>query len=63
MVMNHLLGSDLRSTSPGDVWVGGVICWGRVGYTFGIPVLNSCLNISDAGTITAEYENNNSFTS
>ena len=46
----------MRITTPGDMWVCGVNCWGRAGYTHGTPVLNSCLNISDAGAITADYK-------
>ena len=34
------------------MWVN---CWNRVGYTLGTPVLDSCLTIYDAGTITADY--------
>ena len=47
--------SDLRETSPGDVWVGGANAWGISGYTIGTPVLNSCLNIANNGVITIPY--------
>ena len=46
----------MRITTPGDMWVCGVNCWGRAGYTHGTPVLNSCLNISDSGAATADVK-------
>ena len=45
--------NDSRANIAGDVWVSG---WGRTGYNIGTPILNSCVNISDAGTITADYK-------
>ena len=34
--------SGLRATVAGDVWVGGINCWSRAGFTIGTPILNSC---------------------
>ena len=48
--------SDLRSTVAGDMWVCGINCWSRTGYNIGSPILNSCLNIFDTGTITTDYK-------
>ena len=48
--------SDSRSTDAGDMWVSRVNSWSRVGYNIGTPILSSCFNISDAGTITADYK-------
>ena len=31
-------------------------CWSRTGYFIGTPILSSCLTMSDAGTITADYK-------
>ena len=47
--------SDLRATVAGDVWVGGVSCWSRTGFAIGTPILASCLNIIDSGTVIANY--------
>ena len=48
--------SDLRITDAGDMWVSGVNRWSRVGFNIGTTVLGSCLNISNAGTISATYK-------
>ena len=37
------------------MWACGANVCTRVGFTIGTPILNSCLNIYDAGTITADY--------
>ena len=29
---------DARTTSAGDMWVSGLNCWSRVGYTIGTPI-------------------------
>ena len=47
--------SDLRATVVGDVWVAGVNCWSRTGFAIGTPILASCLNIIDSGTVIANY--------
>ena len=38
------------------MWVSGVNAFTRVGFIIGTLMLNSCLNISDAGTVTADYK-------
>ena len=48
--------SDSRADFAGDMWAGGVNCWSRTGYSIGTPILDSCVNISDTGTITADYK-------
>ena len=42
---------DLRETISGDVWVVGVNCWNKPGYSIGTPVLGYCLNIDLFGNV------------
>ena len=48
--------NHLRTTVAGDVWVCGINCWGCGGYTFGTPVLNSCLTINGMGNVNIPYD-------
>ena len=38
------------------MWVSGINCWSRTGYSIGTPVLDSCLNITDSGFVSANYQ-------
>ena len=48
--------SDLRATVAGDMWVGGLNCWGLAGDSIGTVVIGNCLNISNVGTVKAPYK-------
>ena len=37
------------------MWVAGVNCWSKTGYSIGTPTLNHCLNIASDGNITMPY--------
>ena len=37
------------------MWVAGVNCWAKTGYSIGSPILNHCLNIASDGNITMPY--------
>jgi hypothetical protein len=43
--------SDMRVNDAGDMWVAGLNCWARTGYTIGTQGTGACLNISDAGVV------------
>ena len=58
MVMNHLLDIMLvwiYVSTAGDMWISGLNCCSRTGYTIGTPALNGCFNISNTGAITVDY--------
>ena len=46
---------DMRSTLVGHKWVFGINCWGKLGFTIGENVLNSCLNINLSGDVYLAY--------
>ena len=48
----------LRDIAAGDVWVGGINHWSMSGFTFGTPVLTSCLNLAINGNVTIPYNLN-----
>ena len=37
------------------MWVAGVNCWAKTGYSIGTPILNHCLHIGSDGNITMPY--------
>jgi hypothetical protein len=47
--------SDMRATEAGDMWVAGLNCWARTGYTIGTQVSGACLNISDDGVVEVPW--------
>jgi hypothetical protein len=47
--------SDLRATEAGDMWVAGLNCWTRTGYSIGTQVSGACLNISDDGVVDVPW--------
>jgi hypothetical protein len=47
--------SDLRAIDAGDMFVAGINCWGRDGYTIGTPVTGYCLNITDGGAVHLQH--------
>jgi hypothetical protein len=47
--------TDLRSAATGDMWVAGLNCWAKTGYTIGTSVTGSCLNISDTGVVEVPW--------
>ena len=38
------------------MWVCGINCWVNTGYTFGAPVLHSCLTINTMGNVNIPYD-------
>ena len=50
--------SDLRNNIAGDMWISGINCWARSGYSIGTSGMDVCLNISEVGNVTAPYKNN-----
>ena len=48
--------SHLRATVAGDMWVGGLNCWGLAGYSIGTTVLGNGLTISSIGPVKAPYK-------
>ena len=38
------------------MWASGINCWSRTGYSIGTPVLDSCLNITDSGFVSAKFK-------
>jgi hypothetical protein len=47
--------NDSRAVNAGEMWVSGISCWSKTGYSIGTSVKHSCLNINTAGDITIPY--------
>ena len=55
LLLRYYNRSDLRDRVAGDMWVWGMNCWSRAGFTRGTPVLNNCFNIGLNGNINIPY--------